>query len=300
MKAKKKRTRLWSILLVLVMVVGMLPTTALAAESQTSQTADFTSEDVTTALALLGGEGKATWENNTLTLSGVNFTTTAATAVKLPDGAEIVLADNTVNTIKGGNSDSLTCYGICAEGSLTISGSGKLDVTGGTATGDDNDDKSYGIYTEGSLTISDKAEVNATGGDATGQYGYSCGIYAEDSIAISGNVTATGGTATNGSSCGIDSEYSEYKNPSAPPAYSIMISGGTVTATGGAAGSYSYGIYVLYYNTMSISGGTVNAYGGEAKHSNGICSFDGNVNISGDADVTAKGARRRSPAATVS
>ena len=51
MKVKKKLTRLWSFLLVLVMLVGMLPATALAEGSATA-TADF-SADPTTALALL-------------------------------------------------------------------------------------------------------------------------------------------------------------------------------------------------------------------------------------------------------
>ena len=51
MKAKTKFTRLWSILLALAMVVGMLPIAALAAGSAT-ETADFVS-DPTTALALL-------------------------------------------------------------------------------------------------------------------------------------------------------------------------------------------------------------------------------------------------------
>ena len=51
MKAKTKLTRLCSILLSLVLLVGLLPTVALAAGSATA-TADFVS-DPTTALALL-------------------------------------------------------------------------------------------------------------------------------------------------------------------------------------------------------------------------------------------------------
>ena len=88
MKAKTKFTRLWSVLLVLVMVVGMLPTTALAAGATT---ADFTSGDGSAALALLNaakteGVANSTWDSTTktLTLNGVNFETTAATAVRLP------------------------------------------------------------------------------------------------------------------------------------------------------------------------------------------------------------------------
>ena len=97
MKAKTKFAKLWSILLALAMVVGILPIAALAAGSATA-TADFVS-DPTKALALLNdaktGTTDSTWDNDTktLTLGGVNFETTADTALKLPDGAKIVLND---------------------------------------------------------------------------------------------------------------------------------------------------------------------------------------------------------------
>ena len=97
MKAKTKFTRLWSILLALAMVVGMLPTIALAAGSES---ADFVS-DPTTALALLNaaktGTTDSTWDpdTNTLTLKGVHFVTTAATAMKLPANTTIVLNGET-------------------------------------------------------------------------------------------------------------------------------------------------------------------------------------------------------------
>lgn len=121
MKAKAKFTRLWSILIALAMVVGMLPIAALAAGSATAtETADF-SADPTAALDLLNaaktGTKDSTWDDDTstLTLNGVNFETTAAAAVKLPDGAKIVL--NGENIIKGG-SGSGNCYGIEGEGSI--------------------------------------------------------------------------------------------------------------------------------------------------------------------------------------
>ena len=123
MKAKKKITWIWSILPVLVMLMGLLPTTALAAESQT---ADFTSGDGSAALALLNaaktGAVNSEWNNTTktLTLNGVNFTSTAATAVKLPAGAKIVLADGTTNTITSTYSGTENSYGIETTGNLTI------------------------------------------------------------------------------------------------------------------------------------------------------------------------------------
>ena len=67
MKAKTKFTKLWSILLALAMVVGMLPIAALAAGSATA-TADFTT-DANAALALLNdaktGTTASTWDGDT-------------------------------------------------------------------------------------------------------------------------------------------------------------------------------------------------------------------------------------------
>ena len=133
MRAKTKLTRLCGILLTLVLLVGLLPTVALA-EGPATGTADFKT-DPTAALALLNaaktGDTASTWEGNTLTLNGVNFTTSAATAVKLPAGATIVLADGTTNTIKSDNSSADECYGIYAYSgnskALTITGSGRLN-----------------------------------------------------------------------------------------------------------------------------------------------------------------------------
>ena len=272
MKAKTKFTRLWSILLVLVMVVGMLPTVALATGS-VAATADF-SADPTAALTLLNtyknaGAEDSTWDSSTrtLTLKGVNFVTTAATAVILPPESKIVLADGTTNTITGGNSDSLTCYGICAEGSLTISGSGKLDVTGGTAT----NGNSYGIDSETTIDISG-ADVTAIGGTATNGNSYGISTYKDVTIE-SGTVTATGGTASNSKGIFVNSN-------------SVTIGSGKVEATGGTARSDSYGIDSA---SVNIGGGTVTAKGGETTngYSYGISSLY-DIKIS-DGTVTAEG-----------
>lgn len=249
MKAKTKFTRLWSILLVLVMVVGMLPTVALAAEPATEK-ADF-STDPTAALNLLNaaktGTEDSTWDpdTNTLTLNGVNFETTAATAVKLPDGATIVL--NGENIIKSGSRDY--CYGIYAEGSLTISGSGTLNVTGDTAG-----TYSYGIYTNnGNISVTG-GTVNAYGGNAD----YSYGIYAKQDMNIEdGTVNAYGGEAkySRGIEAGND----------------ISISGGIVNTIGGKASRFiSYGICAG--NSLIISCGSLIAAG--TSGSNNICALN--------------------------
>ena len=329
MKAKTKLTKLWSILLVLVMVVGMLPTMALAAESQMSQTADFTSGDGSAALALLNaakkeGVADSVWDSNTntLTLNGVDFTTTAATAVKLPDGAIIVL--NGENTIKGGNSNSDHCCGIDAPGKLTIQGLGTLNVTGGATTGyyssygicasrdliiesgtvtaiggaATNDNNSYGIYSYYDIKISG-GTVTGIGGTAEHSYG----ICAYDNVIIEGGiVSAKGGTATDGYSYGIytidldikisggtvtaeggAADYS-YGTRSKHDTY---ISGGTITGTGGAADIKSYGIRTADY--IYVSGGTATGLGGTAAEgSYGFYAYNHDVNISGGT-VTAIG-----------
>lgn len=177
MKHKQTLRRGLSVLLALVLCLSLLPATALAeGTATTNQTADFTADgDATAALALLNaaktGEAESTWDNisNTLTLKGVDFTTSAKVAVKLPDGATIELAKNTTNTItstaEGTTSDS---HGIRGAGSLTIQGSGTLIATGGTEM------FSAGIFTGwdsgGDLTING-GTVIANGGTASNSMG---------------------------------------------------------------------------------------------------------------------------------
>ena len=241
------------------------------------ETADFTIGDGSAALALLNaakteGAADSEWDpaTSTLTLKGVDFTTSAQTAVKLPDGATIVLADGTENTIANVHGLIGSSVGIQSNGNITIHGSGTLTVTAGTAA-----QKSCGIYSpDGNVTIKG-GTVTATGGETTEASWVSCGIYAYGVTISGGTVTATGGKAAT-NSCGID-------------AYGVTISGGTVTATGGEAtgeASESYGIWA--YGDMDISGGTVNATGGNVDlYSYGIYA-GGAVTISGGT-VTATG-----------
>ena len=139
----------------------MLPIAALAAGAAK---ADFTAAPGL-APALLNaaktGEADSTWDpgTNTLTLNGVNFSSTDATAVLLPEGAKIVL--NGDNTITGGDASPEDCYGIYAWGDLSIEGSGRLTVTSGRSA----DQTCYGIYAHKYLIIS--GNVTASGGTVT-------------------------------------------------------------------------------------------------------------------------------------
>ena len=253
MKAKIKLIKLWSILLVLVMVVGMLPTVALAAGAAT-ETADF-STDPTAALSLLNaaktGTTDSTWDSDTktLTLNGVNFETTAATAVKLPADSQIVL--NGDNTIKGGNSDSGDCYGIEGLGNLTIQGTGKLDVTSGTTSRTAYDSfgiRAYAVTIKSGTVIAKGGTAQMTEGSMSG------GIYGSNYITIEGGIVeATGGAAWR--SCGFNIVALGTMN----------ISGGTVTATGGTStANGSYGIYTNYSAYVNITGGSLIAKAGSA------------------------------------
>ena len=320
MKHHQTLRRGLSVLLSLVMCLSLLSTVALAEEPATAtETADFTN-NASQALELLGGAEKAEWddETTTLTLKGVNFTTSAPIAVKLPDGATIELADGTTNTITSVCTDateSKSC-GIYVDGSLTIRGNGTLIVTSGAA-----DSFSCGIYADrGGVTISG-GTVETTGG--TGNYscgiytlygdvtisgeatdvtatavegGYeSSGIHACDNVTISGeatDVTATGGTSDRYS-------YGIYSDGGY-----VTISGGIVEATGGTAGSESDGQYVyrqscgIYasYEAVIIKGGTVTATGGAVKvyDDDDSCSSygiyaDGDVGISGGTVIATGG-----------
>lgn len=245
-----KKRRLLSLLLTICMVSSLVPTLAYALEPS-AETADFTADDNgVAALELLNaaktGSDESTWDSatKTLTLKGVNFTTSALRAVKLPGGSTIVLEDE--NTIASGRTEAVqsSSYGIYAEGDLTIQGTGTLTVKGGNAY------YSYGIYAYDGVTIQG-GTVTATGGTAVYD---SYGIYA-DAVTISGGiVNAYGGEAVN--SCGIFAFKSN-----------VTITGGTVEAKGGAADYESYGIYAG--TNVEISGGSVEATGGTATGYNG-------------------------------
>ena len=283
MGAKTTFRRLWSILLALVLVVGMMPTTALAegeTPTQATATADF-SADPTAARVLLNaaktGETDSTWDSTTKTLplNGINFSTTHHVAVRLPGESTIVLPDGTTNTITGGN---LTyhdwCRGIQADGDLTITipddsdGTGKLIVTGGDTTG--KYACSHGIYSERGNVIIRGGTIYATGGTIaySNSETYSCGIrasYSAKNVSIEGGtVIATGGKGS-GYSCGIYGD-----NP-------MYISGGTVIAKGDDDVYESYGLY--NYMSIVLQGGTVTATG----RTEGICAYSqyGNVIYAG-------------------
>ena len=173
------------VLLSLLICLSLLPAAVLAEDPD--KTADFTA-DADAALALLNaaktGEANSIWENNTLTLNGVNFTTTAETAVILPAGAKIVLAEGTTNTIASSADNADMSYGIYAADGLTIEGSGTLIVRSAKAT-TTTDSNSYGIYADdGDITITGGTVIAASG--TANAYSYGICLSGENTITISG------------------------------------------------------------------------------------------------------------------
>ena len=171
-----------------------------------TETADFTAADGgTAALALLNeaktGEAESTWDGSTktLTLNGVDFFTTATTAVKLPAGTTVILADGTDNRITGGGATAaenggygklIYIYGIYAEGELTIDGTGTLSVTSGEHINSGSAwTHSIAVYGAGDLTVRG-GTITANGGKAScANNAFSHGVKLAEGV----NLTVTGG-----------------------------------------------------------------------------------------------------------
>jgi len=209
--------------------------------------------------------GSDTYAVNTLVLSGLNINTAAtATALKVPDGTTIVLADSTTSTVKGGNAPTGGTYGIYGAGSLNINGGGTLGATAGMDEDQSDDGKSNGIFSNGALTIY-SGTVTGTGGEAAST---SMGIFSNGALTIhSGTVTGigayamgSGGIVSNdsltihsGTVTGIGGKcFAGYGICSVKE---LMIDGGNVTGSSDAL-TISYGIYT---SSTVITGGTVTA-----------------------------------------
>ena len=257
------KRRIVSIVFALCLCLALLPSTALAAEPAT-ETADFTASDGgAAAIALLNAAKwdnaeNSTWDSatKTLTLKGVNFQTTAGTAVKLPAGSIIVLADRTHNNIYGGDAEAnetggyqvkISVYGIYAEGALTIQGAGGLNVRSGKHTNTGNAwTYSTALYAKGLVTV-EGGKVELTGGETkNGDCAFSTGLELPEGSGLSvtgGEVTAKGGESTNTEDGKANSSFSRGID-----AYGASVSvSGSGKLTGDAAdkhGGLSWGVYI--------------------------------------------------------
>jgi len=184
---------------------------------------------------------------------------------------------------------------------LSITGSGTLNVTGGSTT-DSNLTAGLGIDMEGytyasnsgaRLTIDGGVTVNATGGYGENHNG-GTGIRVGWGTIRIGNsvVTATGGDSTAASNWtsghGIQASFPSNNHSKGG---NILIEDGTVTATGGDSENTLAGRGIDAMSQLDITGGTVTAEGGYSKKAlggYGIYAYEQNVNISGGT-VTAMG-----------
>jgi len=262
----------------------LTPTAMSAAEpSAPSSTAVWDFTNVAADGGGAYGNGSWSWVNSTKTLSliGLTHTTSANSALALPDGATVALFGfNSLHSTYNGN--SLTNGINCAD--LTIAGTGSLTVTGGTSRGN----ISAGIYSS-NLTISESTTVNASGGVGTVANTFSCGIYVDGNFYITDNaiveafgrqlVGPNSATVENSTSVGIHNEkgdlvISDYAHIYASggiATYSYGITMGTsftindnaaVVVSSGNATSSSYGLHrssIPYYFT--INGGSFIAAG---------------------------------------
>ena len=151
------------LLLAVMLMVVLLPFAAAAGAAPITDPLDLTG-----SVDPASGEGWA-WDagTKTLTLSGLNLAVMDDfDAIWLPDGARVVLVTGSENSISSGSGGS----GIYCDGSLVITGQGKISIQPGEA-----------IYAEGSVTFSNCSEVSILSEGDAGE----TGIFALGDVTIS-------------------------------------------------------------------------------------------------------------------
>ena len=234
------KRRMISILCVLAMCLGLLPTVALAGNPttltvggtnvqsggywKTAESGTLTAEGASADNYNVHYDGNGTLTLKDATINGTNTIYHVGAGIFASGDLTIVLEGS--STVKGVHDPNGESQSIRVEGNLTIQGGGSLTAQGAeTSSG-----SSYGIFVFGSFT-QQSGSVTASGGNINGNH-TSTGLYVSDGTvtAQDGTLTATGGD-TSGRSYGISANGS------------VTVSDATVTATGG-TGNYSYGLYV--------------------------------------------------------
>ena len=287
MKTRPIKRKVLTLLLALCVVLSLVPVAVFAEPAAATTTADFTVGSGVAAIKLLNqyrtGTADSLWNSatKTLTLWGVDFTTTAPTAVKLPAGATIVLKDGTRNTIRSGDvnlevsgaKNHTFINALDAAGSLTIEGgTGSLSVYAGALKNKgDGWVYSSGISVDGDFTVKG-GRVTAYGGYVEGKDSvFSVGVNMDNNIKNK-TLLVTGGILT----------------AIAGEAYEIE-EGGTKRAM------FSRGVY-LYRGNVTVSGdGKLRAESVEKMAeatvmSNGLYISAGNLTVANSAEVAVAGA----------
>ncbi|MBE7004994.1 MAG: hypothetical protein E7425_12105 [Ruminococcaceae bacterium] len=173
-------------------------------------------------------------------------------------------------TATGGKAAS--SHGVfCTVGKMTVKSGAALVAAGGNASS-----SSYGVRTSlGSISVEDSATLDATGSKATLN---SYGIYHENygNISVSGGaaLTAGGGTAEEGRSCGVSIN-------SGRGSVTVSGEGTTLTATGG-----STGVQCPQCSVTVESGATLTATGNTDY---GVSCPHGSVTVKSGATLLASG-----------
>lgn len=288
MKTRPIKRKVLTLLLALCVVLSLVPVAVFAEPAAATTTADFTDGSGVAAIKLLNqyrtGTADSLWNSatKTLTLWGVDFTTTAPTAVKLPAGATIVLKDGTRNTIRSGDV-SLEVSGGYSNATYinALDAAGSLTIEGGT----------------GSLSVYAGALKNKGDG-----WVYSSGISVDGDFTVKGGrVTARGGCAESDGSCfsfGVKMD-SDTKNKA------LLVTGGTLTAIADEAyeleeggtkrASFSRGVEMFRGNVIVSGSGKLRAESVEEMAeatvmSNGLYISAGNLTVANSAEVAVAGA----------
>ena len=291
MKNRAHKSKLTAILLALCLALSLVPVAVFAEPAAATDTADFTVQKGTAAIALLNqyktDTADSLWDNatKTLTLRGVKFTTTAQTAVKLPAGATIVLADGTYNFIQSGDisinvsgqhNNQTFITALDAAGSLIIqgetAGTGTLSVYAGKVTNEsDGWTFSSGISVYGDFTVKG-GRVTAYGGYVEGKDSvFSVGVNMDNNIKNK-TLLVTGGILT----------------AIAGEAYEIE-EGGTKRAV------FSRGVYMFQGNVIVSGDGKLRAESVEKMADGGVLSdglyvSSGSLTVANSAEVAVAGA----------
>lgn len=278
---QRTKSKLLSILLSLVMLLSLLPTTALAATypdsvrvynangdiKSLSDKQYLAANDATNASD--GYDGMQTYvarydkSSGTLYLNDYHGAATDGQIYAHGDLNIEVVSDSSFSTSVSATNN---LYGIQANGTLKISGSGKLTVT---ANGNGN---VYGIYADEGVTISAPLDVRVGKVDST-KNGPVYGIYTEGgAISLSGaedkTITATGGKGL---------AYGVYAADNS----NITISGKLTVSP--SDGTFNYGIYTGSGSTITLDAATLSIQSG---FDCGIYNNNGNVVIKNSPDVT--------------
>lgn len=291
MKTRPIKRKVLTLLLALCVVLSLVPVAVFAEPAAATDTADFTVQKGTAAIALLNqyktDTADSTWDNatKTLTLRGVKFTTTAQTAVKLPAGTTIVLADGTYNFIQSGDvsinvsgqhNNQTFITALDAAGSLIIqgetAGTGTLSVYAGKVTNEsDGWTFSSGISVYGDFTVKG-GRVTAYGGYVEGKdCVFSVGVNMDNNIKNK-TLLVTGGILT----------------AIAGEAYEIE-EGGTKRAV------FSRGVYMVQGNVIVSGDGKLRAESVEKMADGGVLSdglyvSSGSLTVANSAEVAVAGA----------